>query len=137
MEEDVEEGSKEGKKKREGVKDISELIRTLKKNKVTLTKRQRYQKHVMGFSKESMSRMINGTLASDSAWGPHKVIGGVADRERGAVWGGSVEGLGRKRRDASWFRIDALKGHGKAQVQLALAYRYATARGVSPWFCTF
>jgi hypothetical protein len=129
-EESVEERSKEGKKKKGGVKDISELIRSLKKNKVTLTKRQRYQKHVMGFSKESMSRMVNGTLATDSAWGPHKVIGGTADPERGRLWGDDAEGLGRKRRDASWFRIDALKGNGKAQVQLALAYRCVTVKTV-------
>jgi hypothetical protein len=116
-------GTRRKKKKTEGVRDISNLIRELKAKKVTLTKRQRYQKHVMGFSQEAVERMMNGTLATDSEWGPHKVIGGAKGGERGQVWGGLTEGLGRKRRDASWFRIAALKGNGKAQVQLALAYR--------------
>lgn len=95
----------------------------LKKQERTLTKKQRYDKHVLGLSKETLQRMHNGTLVRDSAWGPRKAIVGSQDRVHGDVWGGPMEGAGRKRRDATWFRAAAIKGSGKAQVQLALAYR--------------
>ena len=47
------------------------------------------------------------------------------------VWGGDRAGLGRKRRDVSWYLAAALKGSAKAQVRAAIrcnALQYAAMR---------
>jgi TPR repeat protein len=100
---------------------LVEHVAALRSRSVRLSKAKRYLKHVQGHSTETLARMANGTLTTDSAWGPHKVIRGEGGGAEGAVWGTRAP-AGRKRRDAAWYRERAVKGNDKAQLQLGLAY---------------
>lgn len=102
---------------------LSERVEFLKRGKLRLSKGQRWMKDVEGITEEAIERMQNGTFATDSAWGPHKVIQQADGTASGKVWGGAREGVRRKRRDAAWYKEKALKGSVKAQLQLAIAYR--------------
>eukprot|EP00960_Hanusia_phi_P065046 765985-Hanusia_phi.AAC.4 len=101
---------------------LAEHVRLLKESKQKLSKAARKNKYVLGFSTESVERVLNGTFATNSAWGPHKAIQGVTDPLFGEVWGGSRPYAGRKRKDAAWFLERALKGSDKAQYHLGICY---------------